>query len=86
MKFILKLTGALALAAIIASCSKEEDTSQSQEYSKAGVKPQPESIVIKASGEVLTAENEFRTLLGNLNTAPPAAGAETFRPFLRLRG
>ena len=39
MKFILKLTGALALAAVIASCSKEEDaTSQSQGYSKAGVK------------------------------------------------
>ena len=76
MKFILKLTGALALAAVIASCSKEEDaTSQSQGYSKAGVKPQPESIVIKASGEVITAVNEFRTLLGNLNAAPPVPGA-----------
>ena len=70
MKFILKLTGVLALAAVIASCSKEEDTSPSEGYSKAGLKQQPESIVIKASGEVLTAVNEFRTMLGNLNTAP----------------
>ncbi len=68
----------------LASCSKDPSYMQDQPESKLLAKttsgenlraePKPEVVVIKASGDVNPALNEFRELLGQLNTAPGATG------------
>ena len=57
MKFIIKITGVLATAAVFASCTIENDVRSTQDYFNVDVEPQRESIVIKASSEVITAIN-----------------------------
>ena len=65
MKFILKLTGVLAMAAIFTGSSKIQGASQPAGNMKEAFKPQAESIVIKASANVTRSANYFRTMKGN---------------------
>ena len=82
MKLLFKLILASVLAASFASCSKDpsymKGQSESKSLSPADENFQPETkpavIVIKASGAIDSALNEFRGLLGSLNTAPGAQG------------
>lgn len=79
VKFIL----ASVIITSLASCSKNSShtkdqpegnlsATNSEENLRAEAKP--EVIVIKASGDVNPALNQFRDLLGKLNTAPGASG------------
>lgn len=80
VKFIL----ASMVITSLASCSKDPSYIQDQPESKLSATttagenlramPKPEVVVIKASGDVNPALNEFRELLGTLNTVPGATG------------
>lgn len=66
----------------IESCSKNptylKDQNRTQSLSSAEADLQPEgradAVVIKAAGDIGSALDQFRTLLGTLNTAPGAVG------------
>lgn len=78
MKVSVKLFLASMALVSIASCSKgpsylrdqTETRSLSQPEGSLRPEPNPEAIVIKATGDINAALSEFRGLLGNLNTAP----------------
>jgi len=80
MKVSVRLFLASIAFASIASCSKNPGYLQNQKEPRSssqtdeGLKsePNPEAIVIKATGDINAAVDEFRALLGNLNTAPGA--------------
>lgn len=76
MKFTnYKIVVALSAFAVIASCSKESSSvDNNPAEATAGKNFKAEAIVIKASGEITEALNEYRVLLGNLNSAPAAPG------------
>jgi hypothetical protein len=84
MKLTVKLFLAAIASATLASCSKndpgymkkEQGTALSQEE-KLNQETRAEAIIFKASGDSLSispALNEFRDLLGKLNTTPDARG------------
>ena len=80
MKTSIKIVAACIALGTFASCSKDypyaNDQSESISSSKQNVKlnSKPEAIVFKASGSIDAALNQFRDLLGDLNTAPGAKG------------
>jgi hypothetical protein len=82
MKVSFKLILAVVALVSFASCSKEptylhdqsENKLLSQEPENLGQDPKPEVIVIKAAGDINVALNEFRELLGPLNTTPGTVG------------
>jgi hypothetical protein len=81
MKVPCKLILAVMSIVLFASCSKEPSYIQDQPESKLspagenfGSNPKPEVIVIKAAGDIRAALEEFRNLLGQLNTTPGAVG------------
>ncbi|HEY0677982.1 MAG TPA: hypothetical protein VGD17_06840 [Chitinophagaceae bacterium] len=72
MKLSVKLIMASIAIASVTSCSKdpyiqEQSSNPSEEQNN-------KAIVIRASGDITDALNEFRELLGPLNTAPGATG------------
>lgn len=83
MKISVKLVLASLFLTALASCSKESSFRQNQPGDVAGagisgenspLEPKPEVIVIRASGDIDAALDEFRELLGRLNTTPGASG------------
>ncbi len=78
MKVSLKLLLASMALVSFASCSKGptylQDQSESPSQIQAEETSRPETIVFKASGDISSALNEFRELLGRLNTTPGATG------------
>ena len=79
----MKVSPRLFLASIafasFASCSKDSRYLQDQAENKSSSQKQnlksehkPEAVVFKASGDISSALNDFRNLLGTLNTAPGA--------------
>ncbi len=82
MKVSFKLFLASIALASLASCSKDPTYMQDPSHNKSGLQTEenlrpelkPEAIVFKAAGDIDSALNEFRVLLGQLNTAPGAQG------------
>jgi hypothetical protein len=78
MKVPFKLLLASMAVACVASCSKNHPYLQNSgggtSLSEAGETPRPEAIVFKAAGDINPALNQFRDLLGKLNTSPGALG------------
>ncbi|HEY1871887.1 MAG TPA: hypothetical protein VGG71_12565 [Chitinophagaceae bacterium] len=79
MKVSFKLFLASIAFALFASCSKDARSLQDQSENNSSLKTQDskeelkkDAIVIKASGDISSALNDFRNLLGNLNTSPGA--------------
>src|SRR5436190_1495833 len=64
--------------ASFASCSKHppysQEPSETRSTLRADENHSPEAIVFKAAGDINPALNEFRDLLGPLNTVPGAVG------------
>jgi hypothetical protein len=78
MKLQFKAALALATAAIFASCQKDSSLPNNDLAAITSLKEIPEAIVIKKSGEINSALDEFRALLGALNTIPSEPGAPGF--------
>ncbi|HKH62052.1 MAG TPA: hypothetical protein VKA49_14525, partial [Flavitalea sp.] len=78
MKVSHKLLLASIAFASFASCSKEPNYMHDQSLSgtKQSARPEsePEAIIFKASGDISSALEEFRGLLGTLNSKPGAEG------------
>lgn len=76
----MKVSSKLFLASIafasFASCSKDQRNAQDQSENKSSLQTKEgfkkEAIVIKATGDISAALDEFRNLLGSLNTSPGA--------------
>ncbi|HEX5652958.1 MAG TPA: hypothetical protein VFX58_07785 [Chitinophagaceae bacterium] len=74
MKMQFKAALALAVVVVFASCQKDSSLPSDVSTFEAERNPMSEVIVIKKSGDINSALDEFRALLGPLNTAPSAPG------------
>jgi predicted small lipoprotein YifL len=78
MKVSFKLLLASIALLSFASCSKGptylQNQSENLSLNQAEESSRPEAIVFKAAGDISSALNEFRELLGPLNTSPGATG------------